>query len=62
MSSSVTVSATASVPGRDRDFSVVAQALAAPARSVFCNLLMDGTARPAGELARAAGVGASTAS
>ncbi|WP_431033660.1 ArsR/SmtB family transcription factor [Streptomyces sp. P6-2-1] len=49
-------------PGRDRDFSQVAQALAAPARSVFCNLLMDGTARPAGELARAAGVGASTAS
>ncbi|MDT0422576.1 MULTISPECIES: ArsR/SmtB family transcription factor [Streptomyces] len=62
VTASVTASATAPAPGRDRDFSVVAQALAAPARSVFCNLLMDGTARPAGELARAAGVGASTAS
>lgn len=38
------------------------KALAAPARSVFLNLLMDGTRRPAGDLARAAGVGASTAS
>ncbi|MFE5337106.1 ArsR/SmtB family transcription factor [Isoptericola sp. NPDC056573] len=48
--------------GRDRDFTAVGRALAAPARSVFLGLLMDGTARPAGELARAAGVRASTAS
>lgn len=47
---------------RDRDFAAVGKALAAPARSVLLNLLMDGTHRPAGELARAAGVGASTAS
>ncbi|GGX59388.1 transcriptional regulator [Streptomyces minutiscleroticus] len=47
---------------RDRDFTTVGRALAAPARSVFLNLLMDGTERPAGELARAAGVSASTAS
>lgn len=38
------------------------RALAAPARSTFLNLLMDGTSRPAGELARMAGVSASTAS
>ncbi|MFC8598877.1 MULTISPECIES: ArsR/SmtB family transcription factor [unclassified Isoptericola] len=48
--------------GRDRDFTGVGRALAAPARSVMVGLLMDGTARPAGELARAAGVGASAAS
>ncbi|WP_407319728.1 helix-turn-helix domain-containing protein [Isoptericola halotolerans] len=47
---------------RDRDFTAVGRALAAPARSVFLNLLLDGTRRPAGELARAAGVHASTAS
>ncbi|MFF8961021.1 ArsR/SmtB family transcription factor [Streptomyces sp. NPDC014894] len=47
---------------RDRDFTKVGRALAAPARSVFLNLLMDGGGRPAGELARAAGVSASTAS
>ncbi|MFF5720761.1 ArsR/SmtB family transcription factor [Streptomyces buecherae] len=47
---------------RDRDFTSVGRALAAPARSAFLNLLMDGTRRPAGELARAAGVSASTAS
>jgi len=48
--------------GRDRDFTDVGRALAAPARSVMVGLLMDGTARPAGELARAAGVGAPAAS
>lgn len=47
---------------RDRDFTVVGRALAAPARSVLLNLLMDGTHRPAGELARAAGVSAPTVS
>lgn len=47
---------------RDRDFTSAGKALAAPARSVFLNLLMDGTTRPAGELARGAGVSASTAS
>jgi DNA-binding transcriptional ArsR family regulator len=40
----------------------VGKALSTPARSVFLNLLMDGTKRPAGELAQAAGVSASTAS
>jgi len=45
-----------------RDFSVVGRALAAPARSTFVDLLMDGSRRPAGELARAAGVSAATAS
>lgn len=48
--------------GRDRDFSTIGRALATPARSVFLNLLLDGTSRPAGELAQAAGVSASTAS
>ena len=47
---------------RDRDFTAVGRALATPARSVFLNLLLDGTRRPAGELARAAGIRASTAS
>ncbi|MCF4120555.1 winged helix-turn-helix domain-containing protein [Antribacter sp. KLBMP9083] len=47
---------------RDRDFSTIGRALATPARSAFLNLLMDGTSRPAGELAQAAGVSASTAS
>ncbi|WP_402375092.1 ArsR/SmtB family transcription factor [Isoptericola rhizosphaerae] len=47
---------------RDRDFTAVGRALATPARSVFLNLLLDGTRRPAGELARAADVRASTAS
>ena len=47
---------------RDRDFTRVGKALSTPARSVFLNLLMDGTKRPAGELAQAAGVSASTAS
>jgi len=48
--------------GTDRDFTGVGRALAAPARSVMVGLLMDGTSRPAGELARAAGVGAPAAS
>ncbi|MFC8800136.1 ArsR/SmtB family transcription factor [Promicromonospora sp. NPDC057138] len=47
---------------RDRDFTAVGRALSTPARSTFLNLLMDGTRRPAGELAQAAGVSASTAS
>ncbi len=47
---------------RDRDFTAVGSALSTPARSAFLNLLMDGTSRPAGELARSAGVSASTAS
>ncbi|MFI2487388.1 ArsR/SmtB family transcription factor [Promicromonospora kroppenstedtii] len=47
---------------RDRDFTAVGRALSTPARSVFLNLLLDGTSRPAGELATAAGVSAPTAS
>ncbi|WP_327174309.1 winged helix-turn-helix domain-containing protein [Streptomyces sp. NBC_01335] len=47
---------------RDRDFTSVGRALAAPARSAILNLLMEGTSRPAGELAQGAGVSASTAS
>lgn len=45
-----------------RDLSVIGHALAAPVRSGFLNILMDGSSRPAGELANAAGVSASTAS
>jgi DNA-binding transcriptional ArsR family regulator len=45
-----------------RDFSVIGRALAAPARSTFVNMLMDGSSRPASELAAAARVNASTAS
>jgi len=45
-----------------RDLSVIGHALAAPVRSRFVNLLMDGSARPASELAANAGVSASTAS
>lgn len=45
-----------------RDLSVVGRALASPVRSMFLNLLMDGSTRPASELAAAAGVSASTAS
>ena len=48
--------------GMSRDLSVIGHALAAPARSAFLNMLMDGSSRPAGELAGAAGVSASTAS
>ncbi|MEV0953990.1 winged helix-turn-helix domain-containing protein [Promicromonospora sp. NPDC050249] len=47
---------------RDRDFTALGHALSTPARSTFLNLLMDGSRRPAGELAQAAGVSASTAS
>lgn len=45
-----------------RDFSVIGRALAAPARSTFVNMLMDGSSRPASELAAWARVNASTAS
>lgn len=41
---------------------MLGRALAAPARSTFVDLLMDGSRRPAGELAAAAGVSAATAS
>lgn len=46
----------------DAGLTTVAGALADPARSRICLVLMDGTARPAGELARLAGVAPSTAS
>src|SRR4051794_6394291 len=45
-----------------KDFSPVGRALAAPARSVMLGVLMDGSRRPAGELAAAARIEASTAS
>lgn len=45
-----------------RDFSTVGRALAAPARSAILNVLMDGSARPAAELAHAGGVSQSAAS
>lgn len=45
-----------------RDLSVIGHALAAPVRSMFLNMLMDGSTRPASELAASAGVSASTAS
>jgi len=45
-----------------RDLSVIGHALSAPVRSRFLNLLMDGSTRPASELAATAGVSASTAS
>ncbi|MFC7405131.1 ArsR/SmtB family transcription factor [Georgenia alba] len=45
-----------------RDYSVVGRAMAAPARAAMLDALMDGSSRPAGELAGAAGIGASTAS
>lgn len=45
-----------------RDLSVIGHALSAPVRSGFLTMLMDGSSRPAGELASAAGVSASTAS
>lgn len=44
------------------DFSVIGRLLAAPARSAMLDLMMGGTAHPAGELAAAAGVVPSTAS
>ncbi|MDL9980001.1 ArsR/SmtB family transcription factor [Microbacterium sp. ASV49] len=45
-----------------KDFTAIGRALAAPARSDILNLLMDGSTRPASELADAAGISASTAS
>lgn len=45
-----------------RDFTAIGRALSAPVRSTCVNLLMDGSSRPASELAAAAGVKASTAS
>ena len=45
-----------------KDFSPVGRALAAPARSVMLGVLMDGSRRPAGELAAAARIGAPAAS
>ena len=45
-----------------KDFTAVGRALAAPARSTMLNLLVDGSSRPASELAHAAGVRPSTAS
>src|SRR5690625_81928 len=61
-SSAVPRVAEADAQRRDRDFSALGRALASPARSLILSHLMDGTVRPAGELARAAGVSASTAS
>lgn len=46
----------------DADCSTVAKLLASPARSAIVGALMDGRALTGGELARVAGVGASTAS
>ena len=46
----------------NKDFSVIGHALSASARSVVLNALMDGSSRPASELAAAARVSASTAS
>lgn len=45
-----------------KDFTVIGRALATPARSDMINALMDGSARPASELASAAGVSPATAS
>jgi DNA-binding transcriptional ArsR family regulator len=45
-----------------RDLSVIGHALSAPVRSRILTLLMDGSTRPASELASSAGVRASTAS
>ncbi|MFY0409765.1 ArsR/SmtB family transcription factor, partial [Solicola sp. PLA-1-18] len=44
------------------DFAPIGRALSSPARSAMLDLLMDGSARPAAELAAVAQVGASTAS
>jgi DNA-binding transcriptional ArsR family regulator len=44
------------------DFAVVARLIASPARSVVINALMDGRPMSAGELARLAGISASTMS
>lgn len=45
-----------------RDFTALGHALSAAARSTILNLLMDGSSRPASELAAAARISASTAS
>lgn len=45
-----------------RDLSVIGRALSAPVRAIFLNMLMDGSIRPASELAVSAGVTAPTAS
>ena len=45
-----------------RDLTIIGRALAAPVRSTIINLVMDGSARLAGELATAAGVSASATS
>lgn len=50
------------VPGVIRDLSVLGRALAAPARSEIVSALMDGSSRPAGELAAGARISAATAS
>lgn len=44
------------------DFAYIGRLLAAPARSAMLDVLLDGTAHPAGDLAACAGVSASTAS
>jgi DNA-binding transcriptional ArsR family regulator len=49
-------------PGMGTDFAAVARLLGHPARSAMVDALMGGEALTAGELARAAGVGAPTAS
>lgn len=45
-----------------KDFSTLGRALAAPARSAMLNVLMDGSARPAAELAHVGGVSRAAAS
>ncbi|UGB45364.1 ArsR family transcriptional regulator [Frateuria edaphi] len=50
------------IPPTPRQLSEIGALLAEPARASMLLALADGTARPAGELARAAGVGAPTAS
>ncbi len=45
-----------------KDLTAIGRALAAPARSDILNLLLDGSSRPASELADAAGLGASATS
>ena len=44
------------------DVAAVARVLASPARTAMLELLLDGRAHPAGDLAREAGVALSTAS
>lgn len=52
----------AKVPDMGRDFTLLGRALAAPARSAMLNVLMDGSTRPAAELAQVGGVSRSAAS